>query len=354
MAHRRRKPPNSAAKRGQPPGTPTYVGEDRSAVVEVSVLDYSADHLQELDGASLAELKGCAGASSVTWVNLDGVHEVEQVRTICSAFGVHPLAIEDVLNPSSRVKLEDYGDSLFVVVKMIRLEGSLVVTEQVAAVLGKGWLLTFQEQPGDVFEPLRRRIRTATGRVRRMGPDYLLHGILDAVVDGTFAALDQLEVETAELEDSPPKDASETIRRVHALRGEISHLRRAVWPLRDVSAELVRSEGQLVGAPCLPFFRDLRDHVLQCADSADALRERLTGVLELELALTSHRMNEVMKTLTVVTSLFIPLSFVAGLYGMNFAHMPELQWDHGYAAVLALMASMVLGMLGWMRHKGWL
>ncbi len=348
---------SAAAKRGLPPGTPTYTGEAPDHTIKVSVLDYSPDGLEESAAAGPEALARWRDSPTVTWVNVDGVHDVDTVRAVCDGFDVHPLVVEDLLNPGSRPKVEDYGDVIFVLTKMVQPgpEPGTLDVEQVAVLLGPTWVLSFQERPGDVLDSIRKRIRAGTGRIRKMGADYLLHAILDAIVDTTFVVLagfDELILEIdAEALDEGDADL---VRAVHRTRGALGSLRRLVWPMRDATSELVRSEGRLIRRATVPFFRDLNDHVLQTVDLIDSYRDRLTSALELHLAVTSNRMNDVMRLLTIVSTLFIPLTFIAGIYGMNFQAMPELEWRWGYPAVWALMAGVTIALLLYFRRRRWI
>jgi magnesium transporter len=358
MSRKRRPAPSRAAKHGKSPGVPIYTGPPREHTVDVSVMDYSNADVTEQHGVSVAALQQLRDSPTVTWVNLNGVHDIEAVRTVCEAFGVHPLAIEDVLNPGTRAKVEDYGDVIFAVTKMLvdrDDDPGTLESEQVSIVLGRSWILTFQEREGDIFEPIRKRIRLGPGRIRRMGPDYLLHAVLDTVVDGYFAALEHLDEDIARIEDRAMNehDASTAVD-IHEQKARLLVLRRMAWPLRDAASELIRSEGALVCAETIPFLRDLNDHVQQVLDTIDGCRDRLTAVLELHLAITSNRMNEIMRVLTIVATLFIPVTFISSVYGMNFQHMPELAWPWAYPAVLTVMTGTVVGMVLWLRSQRWL
>ncbi len=349
---RRRRSPNAVSaqrrKAGHAPGSPVYSGPPQEGTAAVRWFVYGPHSMTEGDGSG-------APTGPVVWTDLVGVHDAEAVRALCDAREVHPLALEDALNPAGRPKAEHHGSSLFVSVRVLDVQEGAVTEEQVSFVLGDGWLLSFQERPGDVFDPVRERIRTAAGRLRSRGADYLLHALLDAAVDRAFVGLEFLEDQTDALETrvAVDADATDIPGAVFALRAELMGVRRALWPLREVVAELLRAEAPLVKASTLPYFRDLHDHVLQAIDVVDSGRDRLVGVLELHLAMVTHRMNEVMRTLTIVATIFIPLTFVAGIYGMNFQRMPELGWRFGYPAALLGMFGLAAGMVAFMRRRGW-
>lgn len=335
--HRRRA--RSAAKRiGVPPGAGGYTGTVSKEPVEVHIVDFDAGHVSEQGGHTSPELKDLADGNSVTWVNLDGIHRVEEVRAVCKSFGVHPLWVEDILNPAGRPKAEMLDDRVFVVAKMVHVRERMIEVEQVSIVMGVGWVLTFQERRGDVWEALRQRIRSGNGRIRRMKSDYLLHALLDDVVDHYFLALEELEDRVDELEADafdPAKPVE--MASVFEVKTELGDFRRTVWPMRESISALLRLEGGPIGPAVLPYFRDLYDHVVQVMDILESARERVVGVYELHLAVTGHRLNDIMKVLTIVSTIFIPMTFVAGVYGMNFDYMPELHWEWGYPMVIAMM-----------------
>jgi magnesium transporter len=355
---RRRRSRAAALKQGLPPGTPVYAGEELPDVaVAVRVMDYSAAEVQESDALRTDELKPHRDSPTVTWINLDGIHQVEQVQAVCRTFGVHALWVEDILNPSSRPKTEVMDDKILVITRMARAArdpSAGLSTEQVAMVLGPSWVLTFQEQAGDVWDALRQRIRSGGGRIRRMRADYLLHALLDAVVDHYFISLEALEGRVDTLEDGALDGLPVDLRRVHEQRRELAAFREVVWPTREAIAALLKRDSEAIGQDILPYYRDLYDHVVQVMDILETSRERLVGVFELHLAVNGHQLNQIMRVLTVVSTVFIPLTFIAGVYGMNFKHMPELEWAWAYPAVWALMVATALGMAHWFRTRQWM
>ncbi|TNE88007.1 MAG: magnesium/cobalt transporter CorA [Deltaproteobacteria bacterium] len=347
-----------APKKGLPPGSAVYTGTMADEPVLLTLFDYGPEQLVEHSGLSAEQCIAFKDTPTVTWIDIDGLHDTHLVREICRAFRVHPLAMEDALNPTTRPKVEDYESQLFVTVKMARPgkdSEDIAEVEQVSCVLGPQYVISFQERPGDLFDSLRTRLRNQAGRIRDRGPDYLLHALLDAVVDGYYLVIERFEDELEELEtEALDPDAEDIPQRVHSLRLQLLEFRRLVWPLREAIGELLRREGGQIRKETVPFLRDLYDHVLQVLDVIDSERDRLASVVEMHLAMTSHQMNEVMRVLTVVSSLFIPLTFFTGLYGMNFTNMPELQWRFGYYALLGLMGLITIGMLGWFRRMKWL
>lgn len=360
MARRRSRPQRAHAdKRGLPPGAPVYTGDVVDVPLKAHILDFDPLEVRERTDAPFTEVQVFRDRASITWIDLHGLHDAAAIAAICEHFGLHPLAVEDVLSPQTRPKVDDYGETLFLTAKMTDLEPDAPVSrvryEHVALVLGPGWVLSFQERPGDPFEPVRKRIRGGGGRVRAMGADYLLHVLLDAIVDNYFVVLVAIEERVEHLEDHVFEGrAVHPARSVHELRGELLTMRRAVAPLRLAIAALLRESPARISPEVRLYVRDVLDHLDLVLDRIDDARERLTSVLEVHLATTGLKTNEVMRGLTVVATVFIPLTFIAGIYGMNFEWMPELKWWWAYPATLGGMASLSGGMLLWMWRRGWL
>lgn len=354
---RRRRVTRSSVKAGLPPGSLVYTGQRERDKTQISIIDYDAETLQELPASTLHACLERRDTQQVTWVNVDGLHEVPLVERIGNGFGMHPLALEDVLSTQQRPKIEDYENRLFLVVHMLSWDATshTIHSEQISMLLGPRFLLTFQEKGGDVFDGVRDRLRANRGRIRKAGPDYLLYALLDAIVDNYFTILEQLDDRITALEEEVTDEARpSTLRAVHAMRREMIFLRRAVWPLRDVIAELERGGCPLVDEGTQVFLRDVRDHTIQVAESIETLRDLLTGMQDVYLSTVNNRLNNVMKVLTIITTIFIPLSFIAGVYGMNFEFMPELHWRWAYPAVLAAMLAIAVAMLWLFRKRGWL
>jgi magnesium transporter len=271
-------------------------------------------------------------------------------------FGLHPLLLEDIANTDQRPKLDDYETHFFLVMKMLSLsERQDVMVEQVSLVLGRNFVLSFQENGSDVFQPVRERLRGGKGRMRQSGADYLLHALVDAIVDQYFAVLESVGEKIESLQQVVVADPKpETLREIHALKRQLLFLRRAVWPLRDVMNNLSRSESPIFQQTTKVFFRDVYDHVVQIVDTIETLREMVSASLDIYLSSVSYRLNAVMRVLTVITTIFMPLSFIASIYGMNFEHMPELRSEWGYPLVLGVMVAVGVGMLAVFRKKRWL
>lgn len=348
--HTRRSRPGSA------PGTLTFREDETPTALHL--ISYGPDDFEERDVANVAEARAAEAAFPVVWLDVVGLGTEAVIRALGSELGVHPLVLEDLVNTSQRAKLELYSDSLFCVVRMP--EVGQPGTEQVSIVLTEELVITVQEHPGDVFEAVRERIRVPRGQIRTRGCDYLLYAIVDAVIDSYFPVLDFHTERLEELEEEVMKDPDEeTVSRLHKVRRELIGLRRAAWPHRDMLNALIRDSGEIVQESTDVYLRDAYDHTVQIIDLTDSLRDLSSDLLSTYMSVVSNRMNEVMKVLTIIATLFIPLSFVAGVYGMNFNpsaspwNMPELGWAYGYPAVIGLMLVMAGGLLLYFRRKGW-
>jgi magnesium transporter len=351
LFHRVRKPP------AQAPGTVAFVGEQKVERVSIKLIDYDATSLDERALEDFHETFTCRETDTVSWINVNGLHDTDLMREMGTHFGLHPLVLEDIVNTHQRPKMEDFGDYLYIVARMLSLDADRtgLVSEQISLVVGPNFLLSFQERPGDVLEPVRERLRRGKGRIRTAGPGYLGYALLDAVVDHYFHVLEgfgeAIEALEEELLGDPPAEA---LARIHHLKREMVLLRRAVWPLREIVTSLDRDEVRLMGAEVAPFLRDLRDHVVQVADTIDSFRDILSGLQDLYLSGISNRMNDIMKVLTIFASIFVPLTFVAGIYGMNFQFMPELAWRWSYPIFWGVILVLVGIMLVFFKRRKWL
>jgi len=347
----------SSKKAGETPGTLVHIGEVKTNRVAISLIDYDATNLDEMHGVSAAECLLFKDKPTVTWVNVNGLHDVEIIEKLGKSFDLHPLVLEDIVHTGQRAKVDDYENYEFIVLRMLSYNEEMgqIGDEQVSFILGPTWLLSFQEHEGDVFDYVRRRLRSRKGRIRKAGADYLAYALLDAVVDHYFVVLEKLgdRVESVgeEVAENPRPDDLEEIRH---LKRELLFLRKSVWPLREVLNSLQRGESPLFEEHTLVYLRDVYDHAVQVIDTVENFRDMTGGILDVYHSSLSNRMNEVMKVLTIIATIFIPLSFVAGLYGMNFLHMPELKWRYGYPVALGLMAAVAGGMLFYFRRKKWL
>jgi magnesium transporter len=344
-------------KAGLPPGTLVHIGEKKVEQVRITYLDYDDQSFQEKQASDINECFSLKETSTVSWINVDGIHEVSVIERIGQHFDLHPLILEDVLHTTQRPKFEDYDSHIFIVLKMLRCveNGQFVQSEQVSIILGPNFVISFQENIGDVFESVRDRIRNAKGRIRKMGPDYLAYALLDAVVDGYFSVLETMGEKIESLEEDLVNEPNENIlRQIHLLKRELISLRKSTWPLRELINNMQRSESVLINESTGLYLRDVYDHTIQVIDTVESYRDIVSSMLDLYLSSISNRMNAVMKVLTIIATIFIPLTFVAGIYGMNFKYMPELEWRWGYAAVLLIMIAIAAGMIVFFKKKRWL
>ncbi|MEZ4371954.1 MAG: magnesium/cobalt transporter CorA [Polyangiaceae bacterium] len=343
-------------KRGLPPGTIVYTGEERDEPVRVRIFEFDDKRHTERQVSPEAVSRLRRSPDKVLWVDVEGVHDVELLQEIGKCFGLHDLVLEDIASVGQRPKFEGYDDYAYIVLRMLHQQPDVgVVDEQLSIVLGRGFVLTFQEHQGDVFDALRERIRTDRGRIRQHGADYLAYRLIDVTVDGYFDILADMDDQIDRLEETVQKTATgSSIQKVYAIRRELVTQRRVVWPLREVAAALARDEVDLIEDSLNPYLRDLQDHVARVLDLIESLRENADGLVELGHSIQGQRLNEVMKLLTIISTVFIPLSFIAGLYGMNFDYMPELHWRWGYFAALGAMLSVSLGLLYYFRRRHWL
>lgn len=344
-------------KAGLAPGTLVFVGERKLEKVKVSMLDYDEEHIEEKELKDIEESYPYLEKPSVTWINVGGVHDVNVIEKMGSTLDLHPLLLEDIMNTGQRPKVDDYGDYLFIVMKMFYYDDTEdeVVSEQVSLVLCKTTVVLFQERERDVFNFVRERLRKSKGPIRKMGADYLAYALIDAVVDSYFAILERIgeEIESEE-EELISKPTPETLQTMYNLKRNLAYLRKSVWPLREVVGSLERAESPLMDKRMVIYLRDVYDHTIQVMDTVETFRDMTSGMLDIYLSSVSNKMNEVMKVLTIIATVFIPLTFLAGVYGMNFVYMPELQMQWAYPVLLVVMLAVGVLMVIHFRRKGWL
>ena len=342
---------------GLAPGAVVHIGEKKLEKVRITVIDYDEGRFEERVVGGVEECFPFKGRPTTTWINVDGVHDVGIVEKIGECYGIHPIVLEDIVNTIDRPKVLDFGDYLFVSLKMLYFEEprASVKVEQVSLILGSNFVISFQEDPGDVFDHVRERLRGGSERIRRSGADYLAYSLLDAVVDGYFVVFEWLGDRIEEVEErffaAPGTESLQTFQR---LKRDLIELRRAVWPLRDVISNLERAETPLIRAETAPFLRNVYGHTVEIIETIESFRDLVAGMMELYLSNLSMKLNEVMKVLTIIATIFIPLTFIVGIYGMNFRFMPELGWRYGYPAVMLLVAAIGVSMIAWFRWKKWL
>jgi magnesium transporter len=342
-------------KAGLSPGSLVHIGEVRQSAPRTEVITFNRDGVDISHPDLEKECLLPPPTGAVTWVNVEGIGRLELLKKLGDCYGVHPLVLEDIANTDQRPKAEEYDNYLFVVLKMLTPVDSGVSSEQVSLVLGEGWLLTFQEGlDGDPFDPVRQRLKNAQGRIRSQVADFLAYSLMDVIVDNYFLVLEQvadsIEVMEEELMHAP---APRTLAEIYRLKRELIFMHKAIWPLREVLNSMIRRESPLVKEPTLIYLRDLYDHTIQVIETVETLRDMLSGMLDIYLSSVSNRMNAVMKVLTIIATIFMPLTFIVGVYGMNFKRMPELEWQWGYPAVWLLMVVVTAGMLIFFKRKRW-
>ena len=343
-------------KSGLAPGTPMLIGGAKRDTVQITIVEYDGTVMRQSVHDRLAgHLSATDG--QVTWIHVDGLQDLDLLRDIGLRYGVHDLVLEDIANTEQRAKIEMYGDVLYMVLRMARMENGdqEPVLEQISMLLCGQTLITFQEDGGDQFGSVRLRLQNETSRLRNAGADYLAYSLMDAVVDHYFNVLEGIGLQIEQAEDLVlTDDASGPLQRINRLRRQLLYMHRAIWPMRDVTGALERGEYDQIQEETTVFLRDVHDHVSAALDTIDTYRELLNGLLDIYLSAASNRMNAVMKVLTIISTIFMPLTFIVGVYGMNFRHIPELDWQWGYPAVWVLMAIIVGIMLYILRRKKWI
>ncbi|MCF8052411.1 MAG: magnesium/cobalt transporter CorA [Desulfobacterales bacterium] len=347
----------SSKKAGTSPGTLVHVGDERTEPVRLYLIDYDEGSLIEREISGIEAAASLKDRPTVTWINADGIHDIELMEKIGARFGIHPLTLEDIVNTGQRPKLEDFEDYLYLVFKMLSYdaEAETVRSEQISLVVGENFVFSFQEAAGDVFDLVRERIRKGKGRIRKAGSGYLAYALIDAVVDHYYAVLETVGAKIEEIEEQLMEDPEpEVLETIHELKREMIFSRKQVWPVRELLSGLTKSDSPLVHESTGIYFTDVYDHAVQVIDTIESFRDMLSSMLDLYLSTISNRMNEVMKMLTIIATIFIPLTFIAGIYGMNFDFMPELHWRWGYFAVWGVMLAVVLVLLVYFKRKRWL
>lgn len=346
-----------SAKVGLPPGSLIHVGEKFSEKSKILLLHYDEQSFQEME---IQQISGCTSLlekKGVTWLCFQGIPEAPVLEELGLYFGLHSLTLEDILNTDQRPKMEDYGDYLYLVLRMFDLENpnrGEVKSEQISILFGANYVLSFEERENDTFTAIRERLRNTKGRLRKSGPDYLIHALTDAIVDHYFLILENLGERIEELEEELVKTPSAGfLNALQGLKKEMILLRKSIWPLREMITGLERSESPLISKSSLLYFRDIYDHTIHIIDTMETFRDMLSGMLDIYLSSISNRMNEIMKVLTVIATIFMPLTFIVGVYGMNFKYMPELEWRWGYPMVWVVLLVIAGGMIVYFRRRNW-
>jgi magnesium transporter len=342
---------------GLPPGSLIHVGEIKTENPVISTVNYGPDFFEARTDLNVEETTKFKETPIVCWINLSGIHDITILKQIGQSFDIHPLALEDILNTQHRPKLEEFDDYCLIILKMLTFndETQTINVEQISMLLKQQYLLSFQEYDGNIFDGVKGRLERSNGRIRQRGPAYLAYALLDSVVDSYFHILEKIGDKLVILEERLINNQDRAIlAEIHHYKKELMSIRKAIWPLSEVVNALYKNESPLIGEDTQVFLRDVYDHTIQALDTVEIFRDTITGLQDLYMSSVSNRMNEIMKVLTIIASIFIPLTFIAGIYGMNFEYIPELKWRWGYFAVWGLMIGCVAGMVTYFRNKRWL
>jgi magnesium transporter len=347
----------ASKKAGMSPGALVHVGEQKVETVRITLMSYDQAGFEEKELKRIEESFAYKDTPPVTWINIDGLHQVELIEKIGTHFNIHPLTQEDIVNTDQRPKVEDFEEYVYLVFKMLRFDDTTghITSEQVSLILGSHYLISFQEAEGDVFDSVRERIHRERGRIRKSGPDYLAYALMDAVVDHYFLILEKMGERIEHFEEQlRVQPTPELLQAVYDLKRELIYFRKQVWPMREVLGAWQKTESALVQEVNNAFIRDVYDHTIQVIDTIESFRDIISGVMDLYLSTASNKMNEVMKVLTIMATIFIPLTFVAGIYGMNFKYMPELEWKWSYPMLWIVLVAIFCGMMVYFKRKKWL
>ena len=347
----------SSKKAGMSPGILVHVGEQKIETAKITLMGYDQARLEEKKLESIEESFAFKDTPPVSWINIDGLHEVELIEKIGTHFNIHPLTQEDIVNTGQRPKVEDFEEYVYLVFKMLKFDETTghITSEQVSLIVGPHYLISFQETEGDVFNSVRERIRKGRVHIRKSGPDYLAYALLDAVVDHYFLILEKMSERIEQFEERlHVQPTPEILKDIYDLKRELIYFRKQVWPIREVLSTWQKAESAIVQDANKVFIRDVYDHTIQVIDTIESFRDIISGLMDLYLSTVSNKMNEVMKVLTIMATIFIPLTFVAGIYGMNFKYMPELEWKWSYPILLILLIVIFCGMMFYFKRKKWL
>jgi magnesium transporter len=354
--HFKRRPKSTKAL-NQAPGTVTYVGTKDQVETHLEVIDYNSEGYERITSKKPEDAFKFEAENKVTWINIDGLSNTDEIIKVGQYYDLHPLIIEDIVNTNQRPKIDEYQEYFFIVAKMLYFKNNgQLESEHISLVLGKNYVLTFQEADGDVFDGVRERLAKGKGRIRSRGSDYLVFALLDAIVDHYFIVIEEMgdRIEALEEQLFNTQPSNDITQDIQELKKTMLRIRRAVHPIREVVSRLEKVDGGLIQEETINYIRDLYDHIIQISENIEIYREMSWGLMDMYMTTISHKMNEVMKVLTIMASIFIPLTFIAGIYGMNFEHMPELNMPYAYPLLLLFMAVIVVGMIVYFKRKHWL
>ncbi|MBR9913804.1 MAG: magnesium/cobalt transporter CorA [Algicola sp.] len=341
-----------------PPGTMAYKGKKQTVTTNIEIVNYSKDHYKMFHSNNVEDAFNFKGNDHVTWININGLNNLEDIETVGLHYNLHPLTLEDIVNTNQRPKLEEFENYLFIVFKMLYIKNDTELHyEHMSLIVGEDYVLTFQEADGDVFDDLRERLSTSKGRIRTQGSDYLMYTLLDAIVDNYFTVIEAFGDRVEDLESALFQSESannDTPGVIQDLKQEILKMRRSIYPLREVINRMEKTDCVFIEEKTHSYLRDLYDHIIQVSESVDLYREMIWSLMDMYMTIISNKMNEIMKVLTIIATIFIPLTFIAGIYGMNFKNMPELRTENGYFILLGVMFVLFIFMLIYFRRKRWL
>lgn len=352
-------------KFGVPPGTVLYVGREADQPVRISLIEFNEKEVHDAVFSDFSECITSSHPGLVRWINVDGVHNTKLVEEICNHFGIHPLTQEDIVNTNQRAKYEDYDNYAVCIMKMIytidvesdkNTDARFIAEQLTIILLSNNTVLSFQEaESGDVFDIIRTRIRQGKGRVRKCAADYLCYALIDAVIDSYFSILEEIGDQVEELDEQMTENPKpHTLHMLYKLKRRMIYIRKAVWPMREMLSLMERTETNLIGHTTYIYLRDAHDHSIRVIDTVETYRDLLGGMMDLYMSSVSNKMNEIMKTLTIITTIFVPLTFLTGLYGMNFDVLPGKSDPLGFWELCSLMLILVAGLLYYFRKRKWL
>jgi magnesium transporter len=346
-----------ASRVGLPPGSLVYTGEKTHLPAKITITRYSEQNITQRELDSFTECQMVDDPGEVVWININGISQIKNLEKLGECFKIHPLVLEDILDVEDRPKVEDYEDYLFIALKTINFtpDADEIKAEQVSLILGPHYVLSFCESDHDLFDPIRTRLLQAKGRIRKMGADFLAYSLIDLIVDSYFVELETFSDKVESLEDEVVvRPSPQTLREVHRFKNDMIMLRKSLWPLREVIARLDRRESPLISEGLTMYLKDVYDHTIIAIETVETYRDILSGMLDIYLSSMSNRLNQIMKVLTIIATIFMPLTFITSLYGMNFKNMPELQWEYGYYGVIAVIAVIGITMVLYFRKKQWI
>lgn len=340
---------------GLPPGTLIHVGQQKTDKSEIELIQYDSQELEKFSSEDVDEILSKLDSHKRNWINIDGLHNVENIQHIGEHFKLNHLLLEDVLNTDQRPKLDEYDGQLFFPLKALNtIKDNVIEYEQISLVLGEDFLISFQEKEGDLFDGLQERIEVSSNRLRQEKVDYLFYRLIDTIVDNYYIVMENLGARIEDIEEEVYFDPQrKTLNKIQDVKKELIYIRKAIYPIREAIAKLMRNEYALISESTRKYLNDVYDHTIQIIDTYETYRDLTSNLMDMYMTTISHRLNEVMKVLTVISTIFIPLTFLAGVYGMNFQYMPELTWRYGYFVVLGIMGVIVITMITYFKRKGW-